>query len=1001
MSITSKKSERGVALLFSLGILGLMTVLALAFATFSLDNQNAAQATTNAMTARELAATIPDRVMYRFSNPAASTHAPYLNQQYSRGNVASPSFDWIWKMRINDLSLQAAIYSMDTLNYTNALSNPTWQYIKTPTTSPEKIVGRFAYVAIASGQPLLDIGSFSSTFSSDSHVRRGTTIKKELNPQNLLKNAPVNGANTLDLNSVNSLLKDGSGFHKDSEGNDIFTAHRNGLSVYDNYEQFISTTRSKDFTKAFVKSFAPPLKHPEIFRIQTEEPPKAYHRQSLKTLAEGLQTADATARRNFVESLAAGSGSIKEASANPLLDEADVKAITWNNIKIPWFSYIPSTPSATEATDVTNKRKQIIANFIDFFIPNTVEPTSDQDASNWFTSTPKYIGLKKTPYISGIGLILTITPTVNRVPTTPTDNKYTLEIKTDYSPIVEIINPWANLDSDVRIEMQGNLRIKGSISYAGNKFSFETGTADNLNTSATQPGFSKDTTINSNQRIYTNLATPGEDLTSTAEHAPLYTWTVQDASTNEVITTNPTQTLPENVVLEITEIVFSPKVRLAWRRKNASDFVYSDFSQLDNFVCTPTTPPTSLSINLNADLNLPAEQGSIENLFFVRAKDPRHNLTSDEWFSKTEVALGHVSKTFIALLNDSDLSWSIPKEEGDDSKKIYSEEYPTDIGTVGYNTVAIADYPFYVRNKADFDSVTEPFSPWELSFIHRAAPWETLNFTKYDKTKPTIASYTDGDLGLLDQLKLTEEVFSYDKINVNELDQDNAWILKELLKNTIATTKGIPPVTTAPTDDAFQGKDNLIAGFFQKMKEESPYYFASRIEPVVKELDVQDGTTTNSDGTETPNIQKATLFSRLDDPFKKEELISKTIMLLDAEPTYLPRRIYILGVAQTIQETNASVVIRNIGSTSNQQSYASGYRTSLNGIVITPDLHLSPETGTSIARINATLGTYDNVADIITGTQKIFAVLERDYTTIPYTANHRPVWRLIKVDYVD
>ena len=64
----TKRSEKGVALLFAMGILSLMTVLALSFASISLEQQAASEDISFTATAENLATSILDRVKYQLSD---------------------------------------------------------------------------------------------------------------------------------------------------------------------------------------------------------------------------------------------------------------------------------------------------------------------------------------------------------------------------------------------------------------------------------------------------------------------------------------------------------------------------------------------------------------------------------------------------------------------------------------------------------------------------------------------------------------------------------------------------------------------------------------------------------------------------------------------------------------------------------------------------------------------------------------------------------------------
>lgn len=93
--------EKGVALLFSLGILGLMTVLALTFASVSMTSQQTAKNATNKASARFLASSIPVHIAsllyqdayFTAANTPALAHMPL----YSKTQSGTKSYDWIWK----------------------------------------------------------------------------------------------------------------------------------------------------------------------------------------------------------------------------------------------------------------------------------------------------------------------------------------------------------------------------------------------------------------------------------------------------------------------------------------------------------------------------------------------------------------------------------------------------------------------------------------------------------------------------------------------------------------------------------------------------------------------------------------------------------------------------------------------------------------------------------------------------------------------------------------
>ena len=115
--------------------------------------------------------------------------------------------------------------------------------------------------------------------------------------------------------------------------------------------------------------------------------------------------------------------------------------------------------------------------------------------------------------------------------------------------------------------------------------------------------------------------------------------------------------------------------------------------------------------------------------------------------------------------------------------------------------------------------------------------------------------------------------------------------------------------------------------------------------------------------------------------------MTRLAFLLDAEPTYLPRRVYVFGLAQILKEN--STPSSTTWGTDDESMKAAGYLSS-DEVKVTP--YLRPQN-------TATDKKYDNMTDDILSEQQIFAILERTYTQMPYSATNKPVWKTIKVSY--
>ncbi|MBR2720352.1 MAG: hypothetical protein IKB74_03355, partial [Lentisphaeria bacterium] len=160
-----------------------------------------------------------------------------------------------------------------------------------------------------------------------------------------------------------------------------------------------------------------------------------------------------------------------------------------------------------------------------------------------------------------------------------------------------------------------------------------------------------------------------------------------------------------------------------------------------------------------------------------RNSDPRQNLNKGDW-SKDAAAVNAVA---------------------DYAKPDPATEIPLVMKTTGANP----DSPKYLVTETgknmDNETVEEPaykgagshistavirnapmMSPWEIGFIHRGVKWQTINLknasihsfddngSEWGKTAGA-SSYDGGDGGILEQIKMTDQVRTYGKINVNVL----------------------------------------------------------------------------------------------------------------------------------------------------------------------------------------------------------------------------------------
>ncbi len=187
----------------------------------------------------------------------------------------------------------------------------------------------------------------------------------------------------------------------------------------------------------------------------------------------------------------------------------------------------------------------------------------------------------------------------------------------------------------------------------------------------------------------------------------------------------------------------------------------------------------------------------------IRGIDPRQNLNEDDWYlcgtavrgdsdtlwekvmcveSLSGAVTGKANKT----LNSTDPKPTHPFDPGkasDDDASKYDPEKNVYSNGPAWGDATNHLSTAYIRN-APMQSL------WELGVIHRGAAWQTLNLKaagapggsgsispsdmkqglSWDNTSGT--SYANGDGGILEQVKLTEEAYCYGKVNINMLCSD-------------------------------------------------------------------------------------------------------------------------------------------------------------------------------------------------------------------------------------
>lgn len=383
-----------------------------------------------------------------------------------------------------------------------------------------------------------------------------------------------------------------------------------------------------------------------------------------------------------------------------------------------WEDLTPSNIGSIsgELTWIINMKNTSIR---DQIIANLIDYCdSETNASTNYEFDPVYVGLERCPYFNEI--VIRLEGTITRIGDT---EPYSFNFKVIPSIDIELVDMYGISNTPSKIYVDKLI------------MSCDIGISDNYIHSA-----STAVTVDSNVS-FDVAATPS------SSYLDVNCATVNSILSNYGIDTSISQ---DNLgVSDITNLKMRVKIsNLNLRLKAAgTDTSLYDYSKVNTdtygeFFVTPGIEPITKTASITYDFQI---------------ADPRQNLFNEEWAQDTSVSvpiLGTRNSSFPSSFTSS----NVDKENADID--------PWQISTA------------YIRN-------APMQSPWELGFIHRGIAFQTINLKKYN----TIADgggfgpgayageYSDGDANILDQIKMTSNLATQGKINLNT---DNQSVLRTL-----------------------------------------------------------------------------------------------------------------------------------------------------------------------------------------------------------------------------
>lgn len=420
------KNESGVALLFALGILSLLLVLGLAFASNALLAQKVAYNNSSRSQAKLLAQSAISRIAiammyYQYQANAKGIIPVNYSAIYSDGadgiNEDGNVFaDGLYSTDDSLLTPPTSSVSASFEANSNTYKLPKWAFIfdKPKGEHDRKIIGRIAYQQVIDdekGISKIDLDNvLHGIYSQETDQPRipwNNRWGKSINELNLVSSTPFKRWKEGDLAPVSA-----SGLDISSLA-DFFNAYSHSSEPFFDYTNVNSDGyKNKNFVERWFTG-GKTKAEPEFYRYDISSTEyKSLHRFNLGDLDKCdlgddkwydrfRKDTSLTINKNTDEILTKLAEDSKEFNLTEDLTPPDTG--------IPFLKQIANEPGTFSTLEA--RRKQIAANLNDYCDPDSI-PTSDVPAADWSVNEgitePTFTGNERTPYIYELGYRLAI-----------------------------------------------------------------------------------------------------------------------------------------------------------------------------------------------------------------------------------------------------------------------------------------------------------------------------------------------------------------------------------------------------------------------------------------------------------------------------------------------------------------------------------------------------------------------------------------------------------------
>ncbi len=823
----TNRNEKGIALLFALGILSALMVLGFAFINSSLFYQNIAGNRRAAGEAKIIARSVAHRIA------AAAMHYQHQLDKLSADQMAEDRMPADYSMIFsvsdpngisdeqdekgefirgydhdgkNTTPLKSILDVAERTSYLGDNSYAQWVYLRKPAAKDSEeedrageIYARFAYQVLPPSSPsrMVYFNVLGGGVNSEYFRKRKYPGDTDHSDDNFGKGGwEIRWGQNIDELNLNQTTVF-SGWQNDNEIKDIAanyadfyaTSAADYLHTKDDSED--TAKRKAWFEYWFAEGENPILKeagpgNSRRFNLGAYKDDHPWYKRF--DISESDHNSD-----TVVEKIAAFPDVLIEHDYKSNDDRVDLRyddQIEAEDRGLPFFKRIADDKGSF--ADLAARRKQIVANFNDYCDKDSV-PTSDVKAAEWSPdNVPAYTGNEKTMYLNELAWAFQINSQV----------KDSLDIEYTVKPVmiaetVKMYDQLALADTyslvgrvqDVEAEVKLDIAIEVKCTPADAGVAPRNFTVDITTDPVTVTLDKGDITIDA---IGTEEYSAGVGAVSKEGSKSVCYST--DEIKDKIRNTGDVKTFMDanNGTLELEKITEIKSVTVSNISFQPGNVVLKsgdkpvDYVKVSNL--TISGDPGNMTLKRNGEIvSVDVFAGGAE------VNDPRQNLNLNgsgisDWVTYTTIGSvpgGTLGVT--ALGGGADLVsriGTVPGEANNNSDPgasgtgtpgvDYDRESVTGV-TAGISTAVIRNAPMV--------------SPWELGWIHRGAAWETINLKcaggwdetriNWDQQVEVVnswnepgTSYKNGDGGILDWVKFTQDSRSFGKIDLNCFSSD-------------------------------------------------------------------------------------------------------------------------------------------------------------------------------------------------------------------------------------